>query len=171
MNAENLQYPIGKYVAPKEYSEDLLKNWMQEIENFPVKFSSIAEELTDAQLGTRYRPEGWTARQVIHHVADSHMNAFIRFKLTLTEDTPTIKPYLEHKWAQLADVQLPISVSLQIVEAVHQRWVVVLKNMKREDFDRTYNHPQYDEILPLCYALGLYVWHGEHHLAHIKLCM
>lgn len=168
---EKLKFPIGKYKAPEEYSASLLLEWIKEIEDFPIILKEAVRTITPAQLETPYRTEGWTARQVVHHLADSHMNAFIRFKLALTEDKPVIKPYHENKWANLADAYQPIIHSLQIIEAIHARWVAILKNMSAEDFQKTYTHPQYNKIFTLAYALGLYAWHGKHHLAHIQLCM
>lgn len=168
---EKLKFPIGKYKAQEEYSTSLLQEWIREIEDFPNILKEAVLDITPAQLETPYRPDGWTARQVVHHLADSHMNAFMRFKLSLTEDNPIIKPYLENRWAEMSDVMEPITYSIQILEAVHARWVVILKNMNAEDFERTYTHPQYNKTFTLAYALGLYAWHSKHHLTHIQLCM
>jgi len=113
---------------------------------------------------------GWTVRQVIHHIPDSHLNAYIRFKQALTEENPTIRPYFEDRWAKLTDSQLtPIDVSLKLLSSLHQRWVVVLKSMKTDDFTRTYFHPAYNKSMPLINVLQMYSWHGKHHLAHIML--
>jgi hypothetical protein len=124
--------------------------------------------MTEAQLDTPYRDSGWTVRQVLHHVPDSHMNAYIRFKWTLTEDTPTIKPYFEERWANLEDTRVtPVDISMNMLDALHQRWVLLMKAMKDDDFKRIYIHPQYGKQFSLEGVLGLYAWHGKHHLAHI----
>jgi hypothetical protein len=170
MNIDALRYPIGQYEAPEVFTGVIIEDWINELKIFPEKFATTAESLSVHELETAYRPEGWTARQVIHHVADSHMNAFIRFKLALTEEHPTIKPYKEALWANMADVKLPVDVSLQIIRLVHTRWDAVLSAMTPVDFTRTYAHPQYTIPLTLQYALGLYVWHSRHHHAHLDLC-
>ena len=124
--------------------------------------------LDEAQLQTPYRPDGWTSQQVVHHVADSHMNAFIRFKLGLTEDNPSIKPYDEVMWAELSDTKIvPINVSLTLLHALHTRWVAVLENIKEEEWSRTLFHPEHKREMSLWYVIGLYAWHGKHHTAHI----
>jgi uncharacterized damage-inducible protein DinB len=165
---ENLSYPIGQFVYQGKYSAEQRKQLIFQIAETPTLLREALSNLSEAQLDTPYRPEGWTVRQVLHHIPDSHLNAYIRFKLTLTEDTPTIKPYLEEKWANLADTfQTPIDVSLALLEATYFRWVMVLKNMKDSDFDRTYFHPESQKTFTLDEALGLYVWHGKHHIAHI----
>lgn len=123
--------------------------------------------LSESQLDIPYREGGWTIRQVVHHLADSHMNCFIRFKLALTEDNPTIKPYLEERWAELADSQTDVSLSIALFEALHTKWVVLLKSMSSEDYARVFYHPGYNITLNLAYALGMYAWHGQHHVAHI----
>jgi hypothetical protein len=121
------------------------------------------------QLATPYREGGWTARQVIHHVADSHVNAYIRFKLALTEENPTIRPYFEERWATLEDSKLPIEISLHIIEGIHLRWACLLRGMSTQDFVRTYIHPEHNKMFSLSAALGMYAWHGRHHTAHIKM--
>jgi hypothetical protein len=123
--------------------------------------------LSDIQLDTPYRPEGWTVRQVVHHVADSHMNAFIRMKLALTEDTPTIKPYDEKSWALLPDMKLPIDVSLGLIDGIHTRWVSVIAGSSTDQFSRSFVHPELGAEVTLDQLLQLYAWHSHHHLAHI----
>ena len=165
--AEDPRYPIGKYVA-QPFSEGLLKEWLTDINNLPQHMENAVLNLDEAQLDTPYRDGGWTVKQLVHHVADSHMNAYIRFKLGLTEDNPTIKPYLEAAWAEMADTKnLPINISLTILHAVHARWNEVLRNMSREDFDRTVVHPESKRQFTLWEFLGLYSWHSRHHVAHV----
>jgi hypothetical protein len=164
---EQLRYPTGKFKAPETVSSDDIKQWMDVIEKFPERLQKETATLNDAQLNTPYRDEGWTVRQVVHHVADSHMNAYIRFKLTLTEDTPTIKPYLEARWAEMPDSKATINLSLPILEGVHKRWMIILRSMKPEDFERKLFHPEQNKELFLKNMLALYAWHSNHHLAHI----
>lgn len=134
----------------------------------PDDFRAAASGLSDAQLDTPYRPEGWTVRQLVHHVPDSHMNAYVRFKLALTEDVPTIKPYDEAEWAKLSDVRdTPIETSLTLLSTLHDRWVRLLRAMAPDDFGRKLNHPEWDAPLSLDAMLALYAWHGPHHTAHI----
>jgi len=165
---EELKYPVGHYQKPNVFTKEILAEAISVIEQFPKKIKQEVENLSDEQLDTPYRPGGWTLRQVVHHCADSHMNAFIRIKLALTETTPTIKPYAEALWAELADGKtLPIHPSLSIIENVHLRWVTVLKNMKDEEFERGFIHPEKSKELSLHESTGMYAWHCKHHLAHI----
>ena len=162
------RYPIGKY-EPQPFSEQQKKDWIADIEFLPTELEHAILNLDEQQLATPYRDGGWTLHQVVHHVADSHMNAFIRFKLGLTEDNPTIKPYNEADWAVLADVTtLPINYSLTLLHALHKRMVALLKSITDEQWMRTVEHPQYKKQMTLWYVLGLYAWHGKHHTAHIK---
>lgn len=163
----SLSYPIGKFSAPKSYSPQIISEYIQQIESLPQRLNIVVEGLTDQQLDTPYRPEGWTVRQVVHHLADSHMNAFIRIKLALTEDTPTIKAYEEQLWAELPDTKnVPIQYSLAILKGLHNRWTALLKSLTPEQLKRTFLHPV-SGINHLEKAIGLYAWHGNHHLAHI----
>ncbi len=165
---ENLQYPIGKFQAPVSITDSQVKKWINQLEEFPMRLRATVVGLTDEQLDTRYRSEGWTLRQVIHHVADSHINSYIRFKLAVTEDTPTIRPYFEDRWAECAEARTaPIEVSLDLLESLHTRWVMFLRSLNAEDFDRSFIHPDQNKKMVLKNVLGMYVWHGEHHLAHI----
>src|SRR6478672_8879855 len=164
---EELKYPIGKYVE-QPFSEKQLREWLFDIEVLPLHLEHAVLNLDEAQLHTPYRPEGWTLHQVVHHVADSHMNAYIRFKLGLTEDNPTIKPYEEKLWAEMSDTKnLPVNLSLTILFAVHKRMLEVLKNVQPHEWDRTVFHPEHQKTMSLWYLLGSYAWHGKHHTAHI----
>jgi uncharacterized damage-inducible protein DinB len=161
------RYPVGKYVF-QPFSEKLWKEWLIDIQYLPQHMENAILNLDEAQLNTPYRDGGWTVKQVVHHVADSHMNAYIRFKLGLTEVNPVIKPYDEAAWAEMADTKnLPINISLTILHALHTRWNEVLKNMSREDLDRTVFHPEHKKEFTLWEFLGLYAWHSRHHVAHV----
>ncbi len=163
------QFPIGKFERPSvPLDASARASLIFQLERMPSEFRHIAASLTDTQLSIPYRPGGWTARQVVHHVPDSHMNAYVRFKLAVTEDTPTIKPYDEARWAELADVRAPIALSLDLLDAIHGRWVMLLRSFGPAEFARAYNHPDMG-IVPLDVALALYAWHGAHHTAHLKL--
>jgi uncharacterized damage-inducible protein DinB len=164
---KSLQYPIGTFVFEGEFSLHQLKTWTQDIEQLPMKLREAVNGFSEDQLDTPYREGGWTLRQVVHHLADSHMNSFIRFKLALTEVNPTIKPYDEQLWAELVDSKSDAHVSVALIEALHTKWVFLLKSMSTEDFERTFYHPGYNQTMSLAYALGLYAWHGQHHVAHI----
>jgi len=167
---EKLRYPVGKFSAPLEYSRGDMDKWISEIENLPSLLKSVLGEFTEEMLNEPYRPGGWSPRQVVHHIGDSHMNAYIRFKLALTEDNPTIRPYLQDRWAELNDSKMaPPDISLDLLYALHRRWVWVIKNMKDSDFDRTYLHPEGNKIYKLRTVLALYAWHCRHHLEHIKI--
>jgi hypothetical protein len=166
---DNLQYPIGKYIE-QPFSVKQLKEWLLDIETLPMHIEHAVLNLDEHQLQTPYRPGGWTVHQVVHHVADSHMNAYIRFKLGLTEDNPTIKPYEEKQWAEMADTKnLPINISITILFAVHLRLLEVLKHVKEDEWNRTVFHPEHQKTMTLWYLLGMYAWHGKHHTAHIRI--
>jgi uncharacterized damage-inducible protein DinB len=165
---EHLKYPIGRYIAPEVVTIEQRAQWIADIEALPQLLRNAVANLTDSQLDTPYREEGWTLRQVVHHVADSHINAYTRYKLAATEDNPAIRPYIESRWAELPDAKHePVEISLAILEAVHRRWVIHLKNMSNEDWNRTFFHPESKITFRLDVNLGLYSWHGRHHLAHI----
>jgi len=164
---EDLKYPIGKYII-QPFSEKVWKQWLNDIKFLPQHLETAILDLDEAQLQTPYREGGWTVHQLVHHVADSHMNAYIRFKLGLTEENPTIKPYNEAAWAKMIDTEkLPINLSLTILHAVHARWHLILSNMSREDLERTVYHPEYQKEYTLWDLLGLYAWHSKHHTKHI----
>ena len=163
----DLRYPIGKYV-PRDFSSQQKEEWLSDIKFLPNALEAAVQNLDEAQLQTPYREGGWTVHQLVHHVADSHMNAIIRFKLGYTEDNPAIKPYEEKLWAELSDVRnLPINVSLTLLYAVHQRWHEFLKSLKDEDWQKTVFHPEHQKKMTLWFLLGMYSWHGKHHTAHI----
>jgi hypothetical protein len=167
---EKLKYPIGKFTWPNTVSEAELRQAIQTISDLPAKLKMAAGKLSEDLLDTPYRPEGWTVRQVIHHVADSHMNALIRFKLALTEDTPTIKPYLQAKWAELPDSKsLPVEVSISLLEYLHQRWVGLMNHLQPSDWDRQFIHPEHHSIHSLRQTVIMYAWHCEHHLGHVRI--
>jgi hypothetical protein len=163
---EDLKYPIGKFDTDFELSPDARLRRIATLKALPAKLAAAVDGLDDAQLDTEYRPGGWTVRQTAHHVPDSHANAFIRFKLALTEDSPTIKPYYEDRWALLGDAKLPVDVSLRMLAATHERWVALLESMSDDDFDRKVIHPESGEWT-LDGFLALYDWHSRHHTAHI----
>lgn len=160
----DLSYPIGKFDL-NDFA-DRAEN-LRTIAELPAKIADAVAGLDDTQLDTEYRPGGWTVRQTVHHIADSHANSIIRFKLALTEDAPpTIKPYYEERWAELADSRLPVDLSLNMIDAIHRRWSVLLESMTDEDFERKFIHPETGEW-SLESALALYAWHSLHHTAHI----
>jgi hypothetical protein len=164
----DLRYPVGKFVRPKSLTTAERKSAIEAIAQTPSAMRAAVGGLTDAQLDTPYRPGGWTVRQVVHHVPDSHMNAYTRFKLGLTEDMPTIKPYDEAKWAELDDGKSKlVEHSLTLLDALHARWVFLLERMKPSDFERKVNHPEWDTPMSLDDLLAMYSWHGKHHVAHI----
>ena len=164
---EDLRYPIGKYV-PQPFSEKQKQAWLIDIANLPQHLEHAMLNLDEAQVNTPYRPDGWTLKQLVHHVADSHMNAYIRFKLGLTEVNPAIKPYDEAAWALLSDTQnLPFNLSLTILHALHARWVEILKHVSEEEWNRTVFHPEHKREMTLWHLLGMYAWHSLHHTAHI----
>ena len=170
MNTEDsLSYPTGRFHRPKRPLETTERRQMIDtIAHTPDAVRAAVRGLSDQQLDTPYRSGGWTVRQVVHHVPDSHMNAYVRFKLALTEDVPTIKPYDEAEWAKLSDVRdTPVETSLTLLAALHERWVRLLRAMTPDDFGRTLDHPEWDAPLTLDAVLALYAWHGPHHTAHI----
>lgn len=168
MDIEKLKYPIGKY-SPGEIKFEELEQWIDDISLLPVQLNEVLAGIDEEALNYTYRPEGWSIRQVVHHLADSHMNAFMRFKLALTEENPTIKPYLESKWAVMHDVKhVPIESSVLILTGIHERLASLLRDMSVQEFSRKYTHPEHGKSLDLAYTAGMYSWHGRHHIAHIK---
>ena len=160
------RYPVGKFSRPDSLTPAARAEAIAVLESFPEKLSAAVKGWTDAQLDTPYREGGWTVRQLIHHIADSHMQAFARFRLGLTEDVPTIKPYEEKEWAKLADAQAAPEISLALLRALHTRWVLMLRSLADRQWQRTYRHPESGEAR-LDQTLALYAWHSRHHLAHI----
>lgn len=163
----NASYPIGKY-QPQAFSHKQKEEWLLDIKFLPEELERAVLNLDEHQLNTPYREGGWQVKQLVHHVADSHANAYIRFKLGLTENNPTIKPYDQDKWVQLADIDLvPINTSLTMLHAIHQRWYMTIKNLSESQWERTVVHPEHGKQMDLFYLLGMYAWHGKHHVAHI----
>ena len=164
---EDLRYPIGKFRFPESVGAADLAGFLNQIADAPARLRAAVAGLNDAQLDTPYRPGGWTVRQVVHHVPDSHMNSYTRFRLALTEDSPTIKPYDEARWAELADARLPVEPSLTLLESLHARWVPLLRSLSAADWKRTFRHPEHESLISLENNAALYAWHGRHHVAHI----
>jgi hypothetical protein len=166
----SLQYPIGKYQKPDEITSDHIKQWKKDISELPYQMRKITAGIRERDLDKTYRPDGWTARQVIHHVADSHMNAYIRFKWALTEDVPMIKAYDEGAWAKLYDsTTMNVDISMKMIDALHTRWSYLLDSLKKKDWARSIDHPEYDHPATLDSVLGMYSWHGKHHTAHLNI--
>ena len=162
------RYPIGKYV-PEEFSEKKKEEWLADIAFLPKILESAISNLDEHKLQTPYREGGWTVHQLVHHVADSHLNAYCRFKLGYTEVNPTIKPYEEKLWAETSDVRnLPINVSITLLHAVHLRWSEFLKSFTDADWQKTLVHPEHGKQFTLWHFLGMYSWHSRHHVAHIN---
>ncbi|MGB5647707.1 YfiT family bacillithiol transferase [Muriicola sp.] len=169
LELEQLKYPIGHFVKPAIINPLLVKDWVAQMEALPVNLSDLVIPLSKEQLDTPYRAGGWTVRQVVHHLADSHHHSYIRFKWALTEDRPVIKPYLEKEWALLFDaVSAPIDLSLKHLDAVHAKLVYLLKGLSEEDLMKTFIHPVGNSETTLKENIGRYAWHGNHHLAHIQ---
>ena len=163
----DLRYPIGPFKFEGSVTEDQRQRFIDQIEGTPAKLRAAVEGLSPEQLDTPYRPGGWTVRQLVHHLPDSHLNSYTRFKLALTEDEPTIKPYYEDRWAELDDARnAPIEISLALLESLHRRWVLLLRSLAPQDFARTFRHPELG-VVSLDKNVSLYAWHGRHHVAHI----
>jgi hypothetical protein len=167
ITSTDLRYPIG-YYEPRPFSGKQKEEWLNDIKFLPQLLENAVINLDEAQLLTPYREDGWTIQQLVHHVADSHMNAYIRFKLGLTEENPTIRGYDQAAWALLNDTEkLPINISLTLLYALHTRWYSVISDLRLEDWERTVFHPEHQKEMTLWYLLGMYAWHGRHHVAHI----
>jgi len=163
----DLRYPIGKYIA-QPYSTKQKEEWLNDIKFLPQSLENAIVNLDESQLLTPYREGGWTVQQVVHHVADSHINAYCRFKLGLTEDNPAIRPYEEKLWAELNDVaNIPVNISITLLYALHTRWYSAIADLTVKDWERTVFHPEAKKEITLWYLLGNYAWHGKHHAAHI----
>ena len=166
---EKLKYPIGKPNIPENMSKENIESWISIIENHPKKLSKLVKNLDNNQLDTQYRPEGWTIRQVVHHLSDSHHNSYTRFKWTLTEDKPIIKVYYEERWAELFDSKTaPINLSLNNLTALHAKWIFLLKGLSFKELDKTFIHPDGNEEVSLKENIGIYAWHCDHHYEHIN---
>jgi DinB family protein len=165
---EDLRYPIGEFQYAGEPDQRQRELWIEEIAATPVHLRAAVAGLSPHQLDTPYRDKGWTVRQVVHHLPDSHLNAYTRIKLALTEEVPVIKPYEEARWAELPDGRAaPIEPSLNLLESLHQRWVLLLRQLTPADFRRRFLHPEHGRPFELQETLALYAWHGRHHVAHI----
>ncbi|WP_422081252.1 YfiT family bacillithiol transferase [Ulvibacterium sp.] len=169
IDLEELRYPIGHFEVPENFDDTTIQNWISELEAFPRKLESLVKNLSDEQLDTVYRPGGWTVRQVVHHVSDSHHNSYMRFKWALTENRPIIKAYNEKAWADLLDTRTgPIEMSLDHLKAIHTKLVYFLRKLSQGDLERIFIHPESNAETSLKENIGRYVWHGNHHYAHIK---
>ncbi|HEX4850976.1 MAG TPA: putative metal-dependent hydrolase [Puia sp.] len=163
----DLRYPIGKY-EEQPFSEKLKESWLNDIKFLPQAIENALLNLDKAQIHTPYREGGWTVQQLVHHVADSHINAYCRFRLGLTEKNAVIRPYEEKLWAELDDVKhLPVNISVTLLYALHTRWYEMLRNLPHEAWQRTVVHPEHNKTFTLWFLLGMYAWHGKHHVAHI----
>ncbi len=161
------RYPIGTFDKNIVVTKEMRNEFINTIESLPSQLRKEVANLSEQQLDTHYRDGGWTIRQVIHHLPDSHLNSYVRFKLALTEDNPAIKTYEEHLWAKLPDIfKTPINVSLNLLESLHKRWAILLNSLTDEQFEKTFQHPEWGKIT-LSKTLSLYAWHSKHHLAHI----
>lgn len=168
MTADQLRYPIGEFQKPTTITNNNLTKWINDIETFPSRLAKEVQHLSEDQLDTAYRPDGWTIKQVVHHCADSHINSIMRFKLTLTEEKPIIKPYFEDRWAELSDVKYAsLKSSLKLLEGLHERWTVLLKHLTQTELKKTFIHPEHGKEFSVEVNIGVYAWHCNHHLAHI----
>jgi hypothetical protein len=164
----DLRYPIGNFSYDGAMTDARRSACVGRIAAAPAALRAAVAGLSDAQLDTPYRPGGWTVRQVVHHVPDSHLNAYVRIRLALTEDTPTIKPYEEARWAELPDARtLPVEASLTLLEALHVRWVALLRGLGAADGARRFHHPEHGRLITIDELIAMYAWHGEHHVAHV----
>lgn len=168
LDLEKLKYPIGKFDKSGMDADQYLERSIFAIETLPVKLQNVVSKLNEAQLNTPYREGGWTVKQLVHHIPDSHMNAYIRFKWTLTENKPTIKAYYEDRWAELPDSKAPVYISLNLLSGLHERWVTLMRSLTKSDWEREYIHPENQKAIKLIEMVGMYSWHGEHHLSHIR---
>ncbi|MDT0551780.1 YfiT family bacillithiol transferase [Urechidicola vernalis] len=164
-----LKYPIGIANIPEDISTENIQDWIQIIEELPKKLKDLTSTLSENQLNTQYRPDGWTIRQVLHHIGDSHTNSYIRFKWALTEDKPIIKAYFEERWAELDDTKnAPITLALDHITALHAKMVYLFKNLSPDQLNKTFIHPETGDKISLKKNIGIYAWHSEHHYEHIN---
>ncbi|WP_044748840.1 YfiT family bacillithiol transferase [Bacillus alveayuensis] len=164
----DVRYPIGKFVKPESFSEEDLKSWINDIKSLPKRLREAVDGLSEEQLNTPYREGGWTVTQVVHHLADVNMNAFVRTKLIVTEELPTVKPFEENDWAETAEASsFPIEASLKLLEGLHDRWAALLESLEPEQFQRKLYHPILKTAMDLYTCVAIYAWHGKHHVAHI----
>jgi len=169
MNDETLRYPIGRFTPQEAYTEQELGDCIQRIESLPHRIDFLIKSFSPRALDRTYRDGGWSGRQVIHHLSDSHINAYIRLKWTLTENTPLIKAYDEKRWAETPEVKLDPAISLDLLKALHAKWVGLLKSLTTTDLQREYTHPETKKNVRLDRLLAMYAWHGDHHLGHLKI--
>ena len=167
MDLEDLRYPIGRFTETVPFTVAGRAAAIEQLAALPERLRTVVHGLSDAQLDTLYRPGGWTVRQVVHHLADSHMNGFIRLKLALTEENPTIKPYNEDDWVRLPDARLPLASSIAILDGVHRRWTVACAAMADDQWSRTFVHPEHGAVMTVAWHIQNYAWHSAHHVAHI----
>jgi len=167
---ESLKYPIGVYIQPLKITDDLIEDWIHVLEVLPARISDVVIDLSEEQLNTPYRPNGWTVRQLVHHLADSHHHSYTRFKWALTENSPLIKPYDEKEWSEIFDAKsAPIQLSLDYLKVLHAKLVYLLKGLSASDLKKTYLHPDHpDHPVSVAENIAKYAWHGSHHLAHIQ---
>src|SRR5688572_19637678 len=168
-NDEQLRYPIGRHSSKESYTAEEIKSFIQRIESVPAQIEAVAKTLSPKQLDTPYREGGWTARQVLHHLPDSHLNAYIRIKWALTEDTPTIKAYDEQAWAETPETNSDPALSLAVLKALHAKWVVLLRGLTTRDLEKRFYHPDSKKHVRIDQAIATYAWHGEHHLGHVNI--
>lgn len=165
----DLKFPIGEFESPKIITDEMIASWIEDVVLFPNRIEELVSDLSVKELNYKYRPKGWTIKQVVHHCADSHMNSLIRFKLALTEDTPTIRPYFEDRWAELPDsLSDDLSDTLVLLKGLHAKLATVMRNLSIEDLKKEYVHPEHGAKFNLAEVVGTYAWHSNHHLAHVK---
>lgn len=169
MSDDSLRYPIGKFSPQDHYSTEEINSNLSVIEALPTKIEKVLAGLSSAQIDSPYRDGGWTGRQVIHHLADSHMNAYIRTKWALTEASPTIKAYDEKRWAETGEQKADPLLSLQLLKSLHAKWVVLLRSLTAEELKKDFLHPETGKKISIERMTALYAWHGEHHLGHLKI--
>ncbi|WP_299115249.1 YfiT family bacillithiol transferase [uncultured Winogradskyella sp.] len=163
-----LRFPIGEFKKPEHITQQHINQWINSIETLPQRIFSVTKNLSETELNYKYRPDGWTIKQVVHHCADSHINSIIRFKLAMTEDTPTIRPYFEDRFAKLIDYSEPLDASISILKGVHAKLGVLLKSFSEDDLKREFVHPEHGKHFTLEETIGTYAWHSNHHFAHIE---
>ncbi len=169
---ERLRYPLGRYVALGSYQASIVQNSMERIALLPQRLTSVVSGSTPAQWKNRYRPEGWTATQVIHHLSESHLNGLVRFKLALTEETPAQKPYSADRWVQLVDgTEAPVEIALDLIRALHAKWGFLMRSLSPGQWQRAYFHTEQKKNIPLFDLARMYAWHGEHHLRHLEIAL
>ncbi len=168
MDIESLKFPVGEFVKPTTITPEIVNSWISDIESFPSRLNEALSNITPEQLNYAYRPNGWTIKQVVHHCVDSHINSIIRFKLALTEDQPTIRPYNQDAWISLPDATVnDISASMKILDGLHEKWAFLLKNLTQSELQKLLIHPEHKAPLTIRHFIGLYAWHCNHHLAHV----